>query len=184
MACALSSVSPALPAGLKEIVFEQSKIRSRVHELASRISRDYAGRDLVVAGILKGAFIFTSDLVREMNRTVDLDFIGISRYRRSPAVKEVRLIRDLEVDIQSRNLLLVEDLIDTGLTLNYLIDQFRTREPESIAVCTLLDRPVLRLADIPVRYRGFSISEEFVVGYGLDYQDRYRDLPYIASMAG
>ena len=173
---------PGLPAGLKEVVFDQTTIQCRVGEIARGLDRDYRGSELVLAGILKGAFIFASDLARAVKFPVELDFIGLSRYRRPPNLKEARITRDLETDIFGKDLLLVEDIVDTGLTLHYLIEELRQRHPRSIAVCTLLDRPVLRLADIPLHYTGFSISEEFVVGYGLDYRDRYRDLPYIASM--
>lgn len=163
---------------LGEVVYGADEIAARVAGLAAAIEADYAGRDLVLVGILKGAALFTADLVRDLNRDVDVDFLSLSRFPAGDA-RQVRLTRDLDCDICDRHLLLIEDLIDTGLTLHYLVRQLGTREPASIAICTLLDRPALRLARIPVRYVGFDIGDEFVVGYGLDYKERFRDLPDI-----
>ena len=182
----MSSSAPSLrtaPAPLLgDVIFSAEQIRARVGELATDIGRDYAGRDLVVAGILKGASIFAADLVRRLERDVDLDFLSVSRFPAAGS-RQVRLTRDLECDIGNRHLLLVEDLVDTGLTLHYLVRQLGARQPASIAICTLLDRPVLRLARIPIRYVGFDIGDEFVVGYGLDYRERFRELADIRSVA-
>jgi hypoxanthine phosphoribosyltransferase len=180
-----SSIAEPAKAGslpMKAIVFGEDTIASRVQELASEINRDYLGRDLLVVGILKGAQIFACDLVRQLGSPVALDFISISRYKQAPGLKEVRITKDLDGSIDGRNVLLVEDIVDTGLTLHYLIDVLAERNPESIAVCSLLDRPALRLAEIPMRYVGFNVDQEFLVGYGLDYRDQYRDLPYIAAV--
>jgi hypoxanthine phosphoribosyltransferase len=167
---------------LKTVVFCEETIALRVRQLARDITRDYLGKDLLVVGILKGAQIFACDLVRHLPLPASLDFISISRYKQVPGMKEVRIIKDLESNIEGRHVLLVEDIVDTGLTLNYLIDVLVSRNPESVAVCSLLDRPALRLAKIPMKYVGFDVNQEFLVGYGLDYRDQYRDLPYIAAV--
>jgi len=166
---------------LKAVVFTEEAIAQRVGQLSKEITRDYRGKDLMVVGILKGAQIFASDLIRHLPFSASLDFISISRYKQVPGLKEVRITKDLEGSVEGRHLLLVEDIVETGLTLNYLIDTLKSRNPESIAVCSLLDRSALRLADIPLRYVGFDVNQEFLVGYGLDYRDQYRDLPYICA---
>lgn len=165
-----------------EIVYDEATILKRVGELARRIERDYRGRDLLVVGILKGAFVFTSDLIRNMASAVGLDFISVSRYRPQRDQKRVRLLKDLQEEITGRHVLLVDDIIDTGLTAHSLLGLLAQREPASISICTLLDRRDLRLVEIPIGYVGFRAHEEFLIGYGLDYRDRYRNLPYIASM--
>jgi hypoxanthine phosphoribosyltransferase len=172
----------ALSVPLKEIAFTEERISRRVSELAREITRDYLGKDLLLVGILKGAQIFACDLARELAIPAALDFISISHYKQTPGMKEVRITKDLESSIEDCHVLLVEDIVDTGLTLNYLIDVLASRNPASIVVCSLLDRPALRLAEIPLQYVGFDVSQEFLVGYGLDYRDQYRDLPYIASV--
>ena len=165
-----------------EIVFDEARIQGRVRELAAAISADYAGGEIVLIGILKGAQLFASDLARALSLPTRLDFAAISRYRRAPGIKEVRITHDVDVDLRGRDVLVVEDIIDTGLTLHYLVQEFRRRGPRSIALCSLLDRPDLRLADTRLDYVGFEVSEEFLVGYGLDYRERYRNLPYIARL--
>lgn len=167
---------------VRTVLFSEETIAQRVRQLAREIASDYQGQDLLVVGILKGAQIFACDLVRHLGLPVSLDFISISRYKRAPGLKEVRITKDLESSIEGRHVLLVEDIVDTGLTLNYLIDVLASRSPGSVAVCSLLDRPALRLADIPMKYVGFNVNQEFLVGYGLDYRDQYRDLPYIAAV--
>jgi hypoxanthine phosphoribosyltransferase len=168
--------------GSIEVVFDEALIGNRVAELAAMISRDYAGRDLVLVGILKGAQPFTCDLSRALSVPAIVDFASISRYRRAPGLKDVRIIHDVEVDLGGKDVLVVEDIIDTGLTLHYLVQEFQQRRPESIALCSLLDRPDLRLADIRLDYTGFEVSEEFLVGYGLDFREQYRNLPYIGRL--
>ena len=168
---------------LETIVLEQQVIARRVRALGKQISRDYEGRgELVVVGILTGAFVFTCDLIRRLTTPVLADFMSISRYARQPATGEVQILKDLQSDISGKHVLLVEDIVDTGLTLHYLARSLSNRRPASVAICTLLDRVELRLADIPIRYTGFHVSSEFLVGYGLDFQENYRNLPYIASM--
>ncbi len=167
---------------LKAVVFREEAIARRVRQLAREITRDYLGTELLVVGILKGAQIFACDLVRQLKLPASLDFISISRYKRAPGMKDVRIVKDLESGVVGRHILIVEDIVDTGLTLNYLIHVLKSRNPESVAVCSLLDRPALRLADIPMKYVGFNVDQEFLVGYGLDYRDQFRDLPYIAAV--
>ena len=178
------ATEPAKPVALplKAVVFSQDVIAQRVGQLSKEITRDYRGKDLMVVGILKGAQVFASDLIRHLPFSASLDFISISRYKQAPGLKEVRITKDLESGIEGRHLLLVEDIVETGLTLNYLIGALKSRNPESLAVCSLLDRPALRLADIPMKYVGFDVNQEFLVGYGLDYRDQYRDLPYIGAV--
>ena len=165
-----------------EVVYDEKTIRARVAQLGLDISADYAGRELLVVGILKGALVFTCDLVRELQIPLHLDFIAISRYSAVRRTEKVRIVKDLQEDIAGRHVLLVEDIVDTGLTANYLYGLLSERKPASLRLCTLLDRPDLRLAELPLNYVGFQLSREFLIGYGLDYRDRYRDLPFIASM--
>lgn len=165
-----------------DIVFDEARIRRRVRELGAAISADYAGGDLVMIGILRGAYLFACDLCRALSVPVVLDFASISRYRRSPGVKEVHITQDVEANLKGRDVLIVEDIVDTGLTLHYLVQEFARRRPRSVALCSLLDRPDLRLADTSLDYTGFEISEEFLVGYGLDFREHYRNLPYIARL--
>ena len=178
------AVEPVKPLDipLKEVVFSEERIGLRVKQLAGEITRDYLDKELLVAGILKGAQIFACDLVRQLEIPAALDFISINHYKQAPGMKEVKITKDLEGSIEGRHVLLVEDIVDTGLTLHYLIDVLTSRNPASVVVCSLLDRPALRLAEIPLKYVGFDVSQEFLVGYGLDYRDQYRDLPYIASV--
>ena len=178
----LSAANERISSVVSEIVYDRETIRKRVGELARHIETDYRGRDLLVVGILKGAFIFTCDLIRGISSPVGLDFVAVSRYQPGRDQGRIRMLRDLQGEIAGRHLLLVEDIIDTGLTLHSLLGLLSRRKPSSIAVCTLLDRRDLRLVEIPIRYAGFQASEEFLIGYGLDYRDRYRNLPYIASM--
>jgi len=168
---------------LGEVVFSADRIASRIRELGEAISRDYAGRDLVLVGVLRGAAFFLVDLARALTIPAAVDFIAISSYGpSSKASGVVRIVKDLEEEIAGRDLLVVEDIVDTGLTLGYLLRILREREPASLKVCTLLDRSVRRIVDHPIAYRGFEVPDRFVVGYGLDYQQRYRSLPYIALL--
>ena len=136
----------------------------------------------MVAGILQGALVFTRDLVKNLSFPVSPDFIRISRYGRQSRTGEVEIVKDLQEDIQGRHLLLIEDIVDTGLTLNYLVRILLERKPASLAICTLLDRTELRLAEVPIEYVGFNVNDEFLIGYGLDYREYYRDLPFVATM--
>jgi hypoxanthine phosphoribosyltransferase len=180
---AIAPASESFCEVIKSVVFDQSTVERRVKEIAAQVSLDYQGRELIVIGILKGAHIFTSDLVRYITIPVVMDFVSISRYKRAPGEKEVKITHDLEAEIHGKDILIVEDIIDTGLTLHYLAGILKEREPKSVAICSLLDRPALRLAEIPMKYVGFNVNEEqFLIGYGLDYRDQYRELPFIAEM--
>jgi hypoxanthine phosphoribosyltransferase len=170
------------PIAVKKVVFNEMAISSRVAELASEISRDYKGRDPIVASILQGALVFTRDLVKNLSFPVSPDFIRISRYGRQTRTGEVEIVKDLREDIQGRHVLLIEDIVDTGLTLNYLVRILLERNPASLAICALLDRTELRLAEVPIKYVGFNVNDEFLIGYGLDYREYYRDLPFVATM--
>jgi len=161
----------------KKILVREEDINSRVKELGDLISRDYRDTDgLLVVGILKGAVIFMADLVRQLTIPVKLDFMAVSSYgKASESSGVVRILKDLEHNIQGKHLLIVEDIVDTGLTLKYLKENLETRGPASLKICTLLDKPARRKVNVEVNYNGFIIGDEFVVGYGLDYNERYRN---------
>jgi hypoxanthine phosphoribosyltransferase len=161
----------------ERILLGEAEIRKRVKELGAAISRDYAGKDLVVIGILKGAMIFMADLVRAMEIPARLDFMVVSSYgATSKSSGVVRILKDLEQSVEDRHLLIVEDIVDSGLTLNYLAANLRSRGPASLKICTLLDKPDRRQVNVELDYNGFIIPDEFVVGYGLDYNEKYRNL--------
>ncbi len=164
----------------ENILLLEEEIRTRVAELGAEISRDYAGEELLVVGILKGAMIFLADLVRNITVPVCFDFMAVSSYGSSTKSSgAVRILKDLDSGIEGRHVLIVEDIVDTGLTLNYLVDNLKARGPVSLKICTLLDKPSRRVAPVEIHYNGFIIPDEFVVGYGLDYKERYRNLPYV-----
>jgi hypoxanthine phosphoribosyltransferase len=164
-------------------LFSEEQIRARVRELAVKINQDYEGSSCLLIGILKGAFIFMADLVRHIEVPLEFDFIACSSYGSATKTSGiVRIIKDLDSDIRDRNVVLVEDIIDTGLTLSYLLRNFRSRGPASLEICALLNKHTENQVDLPIKYEGFSIPDVFVVGYGLDYAERYRNLPYIAEL--
>ncbi len=166
------------------VLLEHKRIQQRVQALANEISRDYANtQDLLLVGVLKGSVMFMVDMARSLQRHVALDFIAISSYGQSTQTSGVvRLLKDLDTDIGGRHVLIVEDIVDSGLTLAYLRESFQRRNPASLRVCALLNKPERRQADVTVDYMGFDIPNEFVVGYGLDYAERYRNLPYIGVL--
>ena len=167
---------------LSKVLIDEKEIRKRVEELGKGISADYAGKDLVVIGILKGAVVFLSDLVRCIDRDVGvtLDFMAVSSYGDSTNTSGiVRIIKDLDCSIRGKHVLIVEDIVDTGLTLSYLVKMMLEREPESVRVCALLDKVDRRKVEVAVQYTGFVIPDYFVVGYGLDYSGRWRNLPSV-----
>ncbi len=164
-------------------LISQEKLDKRIKELAAQISKDYAGRDLLLIGVLKGSFMFLADLVRNLDYHVEMDFMGTSSYGASTQTSgEVRITKDLERSLAGRNVLVVEDIVDSGLTLRYLVDTLRTRQPASVRICALLDKPARRRVRINIDYYGFIIPNAFVVGYGLDYQEKYRGLPYVGVL--
>ncbi len=168
---------------LGEILFSQDEIVKRVSEMGHVISRDYAGRRPVLVGVLKGVIYFMSDLLRSLSIPIEVDFIAISSYSAASREKGlVRFTKDLDIPIAGREVLFVEDVIDTGLTLSYLLRNLRARQPSQIQVCVLFDKPAHRLIDLPIKYRGFELPDRLVVGYGLDYRDKYRSLPCVGLL--
>jgi len=170
-------------ADVGEVLIDQDTLRTRVEELGAEISVDYEGRDLLLVGVLKGAIFFISDLMRELTVPCEIDFMAISSYGAgTDSSGVVRILKDLDRDIAGRHVLIVADIIDSGLTLSWLRRNLESRQPASLEVCTLLRKPDAIMVDVPVRYVGFDIPNEFVVGYGLDYAERYRDLPFIGTL--
>jgi len=168
---------------LGDTLIPADALRQRVLALGRQITAEYQGRELVLVGILRGSVMFVADLLRCIGVPVTLDFLAISSYVGGDSSGVVRLLKDLDYSITGKHVLLVEDIIDTGLTLNYVLRVLATRAPASLAVCTLLNKPARRLIEQPlVKYIGFDIPDEFVVGYGLDYNQRYRNLPYIGTL--
>lgn len=172
-----------IAADIKAVVVSEQEIQRRVGELASAISIDYAGRNPILVGVLKGVLFFMADLLRSITVPVEVDFIAVSSF--SPETREkgvVRLVKDLEAAITGRDVLFVEDVVDTGLTLNYLLRNLRARQPASLEVCVLFNKPAHRLIDIPLKYKGFDLPDQFVVGYGLDHREKYRNLPFVGLL--
>jgi hypoxanthine phosphoribosyltransferase len=170
-------------ATIGEVLISEEVLQARVAEIAKKVSEDYADRDLLVIGVLKGAIFFIADLVRHLDVLCELDFMAVSSYGSSThSSGVVRILKDLEVPIAGRHVLLVEDVVDSGLTLSYLIKNLRARGPASLEICALLTKPGHRRLAIPTRYVGFELDDIFVIGYGLDHAQRYRNLPYIAAL--
>ncbi len=169
---------------LTEVLVTEEQIRDRLGELARRIDADYAGRDLLLVGVLRGAVMVMADLARSLDRHLEMDWMAISSYgsgTKSSGV--VRILKDLDTDISGRHVLVVEDIIDTGLTLSWLVSNLTSRDPASVGVCALLCKPQAQLMGLDVGYVGFEIPDEFVVGYGLDYAERYRNLRCVGTLA-
>jgi hypoxanthine phosphoribosyltransferase len=164
------------------VVIDEERLGARVRELGAEISRDYAGRTPVLVAVLKGSFIFLADLVRELTINVNVDFMAITRYGAGRRGGVVRIEKDLDLSITGRDVLVVEDIVDTGLTLGYLVRNLQAREPAGIAVSTLLEPRVRRQANLPIRYTGFEVPDRFLVGYGLDQGEKYRNLPHLAAL--
>lgn len=168
---------------IKEILITEEEIAGKVKELGGQISKDYKDKDLMLVGILKGAVIFMSDLARHIDIPLSMDFMAVSSYGDSSvSTGIVKMIKDLDSSIKDKDILIIEDIIDTGLTLDYLTDNLTTRGAKSVKICTLLDKPERRKAKVPVDYFGFVVPDEFIVGYGIDYAEKYRNLSYIASL--
>ena len=171
--------------GVGEILVQSDDLSHRVRELGERISADYAGRDLFLVGVLKGAVFFLSDLMRHLEVTCEVDFMAVASYGSSTdSSGVVRILKDLDATIEGREVLIVEDIVDSGLTLQYLLRTLRARDPASLEVCALLTKPERRKVDLPIRYVGFEIPKRFAIGYGLDHGERYRNLPYVAVLEG
>ena len=166
-----------------EILVQRDELKHRVRELAGEISRDYADRDLLLVGVLKGAVFFLSDLMRHLYVDCEVDFMAVSSYGSSTdSSGVVRILKDLDVSIEGRHVLIVEDIVDSGLTLSYLLRTLKARNPASLEVCALLTKPERRKVDLPIRYVGFEIPNRFAIGYGLDHAERFRNLPYVAVL--
>ncbi|MDQ4034415.1 MAG: hypoxanthine phosphoribosyltransferase [Chloroflexota bacterium] len=167
---------------VEEILVDTEAIGARVAELGAQLSTDYAGHDPVLVSVLKGSLVFLADLMRAMDLASSIDLMEVSSYAGTETSGQVRILKDLSKPIEGRDVIVVEDIIDTGLTLNYLLGYLADRRPASIKICCLLDKPARRLADISIDYIGFTIPDRFVIGYGLDYEERYRNLPYIGVL--
>jgi hypoxanthine phosphoribosyltransferase len=166
-----------------EVLVSSEDLKRRVAELGAEISRDYGDRDLVMVGVLKGAVLFIADLMRELTVPCEVDFMAVSSYGSSTdSSGVVRILKDLDAPIEGRDVLIVEDIIDSGLTLQYLIRNLKARSPRSLEVCALLTKPERRRVDLPTRYVGFEIPNRFAVGYGLDHAQKYRNLDYVAAL--
>jgi hypoxanthine phosphoribosyltransferase len=166
-----------------EVLVDANALQRRVAELGQQISRDYAGRSPLLVGVLKGAVFFLSDLMRRIDIPVELDFMAVASYgSATDSSGVVRILKDLDVVIEGRDVLIVEDIVDSGLTLQYLLRNLGSRDPATLEVCALLTKPQRRKVDLPTRYVGFEIPDRFVVGYGLDYAERHRNLPFVAVL--
>jgi hypoxanthine phosphoribosyltransferase len=173
-----------LESAVGEVLIDTDALRARIAELGAEISSDYDGRDLLLIGVLKGAVFFMADLMRKLTIPCEVDFMAISSYGASTdSSGVVRILKDLDINIEGRHVLVVEDIIDSGLTLSYLMRNLESREPATLEVCALLTKPDRREIEVPVRYVGFEIPNRFVIGYGLDFGERYRNLPYVAVLS-
>lgn len=176
-------VTHNMHADIQEILITAEQIQERVAQLGAEISRDYEGKDPLLVGVLRGAAVFLADLVRHITVPVSYDFVAISSYGLdTKASGVVRIVKDLDDSIQSRHVLIVEDIVDTGLTLNYILKMIKARNPASVRVCALLDKPARRKIPVEIHYLGFTIPNKFVVGYGLDFGQHYRNLPYVGVL--
>ncbi|HEY2281951.1 MAG TPA: hypoxanthine phosphoribosyltransferase [Solirubrobacteraceae bacterium] len=184
-----ASVPPPAPAGspltgeIGEVLVSEQELQARVRELGAAISRDYAGRGLLLVGVLKGAVFFLSDLMRFIEIPVEVDFMAVASYgSATDSSGVVRILKDLDVAIEDRDVLIVEDIVDSGLTLQYLLRNLGSRNPRTLEVCALLTKPARRKVELQAKYVGFEIEDKFVVGYGLDYAERHRNLPFVAAL--
>ncbi|TMB99841.1 MAG: hypoxanthine phosphoribosyltransferase [Chloroflexi bacterium] len=174
-------LSPGQVPDIDRVLITAHKLQQRVAELGAQISRDYAGKEPVLVGVLRGVICFIADLVRHVSVPTAVDLMAISSYDGNGSAA-VRILKDLDENIKGRDVILVEDIVDTGMTLNHIIEYLNTKRPASIVVCTLLDKRARRIANVPLEYVGFEIPDEFVVGYGLDFQQRFRNLPFVAVL--
>ena len=181
----MTSVRMEYEEDVAQILLTEEQLQKRVAELGARISQDYSGKELMLICMLKGANVFLADLIRHITIPVAYDFVAVSSYgddTKSSGV--VRILKDLDDSVESKHVLVIEDIVDTGLTLrlSYILENLRSRRAASVKVCTLLDKPARRRVDVPIDYYGFKIDDQFVVGYGMDYQGKYRSLPYIGAL--
>jgi hypoxanthine phosphoribosyltransferase len=168
---------------IQEVLISEEEIQRKVNQIGQMISRDYQGRNPLLVGVLKGVLFFMADLLQAVTIPSEIDFIAVANYSaESREEGVVRLVKDLEIPIAGRHVLFVEDVIDTGLTLNYILQNLKARQPASLEVCVLFNKPDHRLIDIPLKYKGFDLPDRFVVGYGLDYKEKYRNLPFLGLL--
>lgn len=168
---------------VEKVLLDEEVIAARIKELGTEISKEFAGEEVLLVGILKGASVFLSDLIRQITIPAYLDYMVVSSYGNSAETTGVvRIIKDLEEDIENKNIIIVEDIIDTGLTLTYLKKTLLNRNPKSFKICTLLDKPVKREKAIQIDYKGFEVPDEFIIGYGIDYAEKYRNLPFVGAL--
>ena len=168
---------------IKKVLLSEEELHARVSELGAQLSRDYEGKNLLMVSVLKGSVVFMADLMRAISQPAEIDFMVVSSY--GSGVKSsgvVKIVKDLDINLQGKDILIVEDILDSGMTLDYIKGMLQDRNPASIRICTLLDKPARRKADLQADYVGFTVPDEFVVGYGLDYDERYRNLPYIGVL--
>ena len=168
---------------IKKVLLSEEELHTRVSELGAQLSRDYEGKNLLMVSVLKGSVVFMADLMRAISQPAEIDFMVVSSY--GSGVKSsgvVKIVKDLDINLQGKDILIVEDILDSGMTLDYIKGMLQDRNPASIRICTLLDKPARRKADLQADYVGFTVPDEFVVGYGLDYDERYRNLPYIGVL--
>ncbi len=176
-------MSRLLDTDIQRVFFNEEEIAKRIAEMGAEISRDYAGKEPVLVSVLRGSYIFMADLTRQINLGCTVDFMAVSSYGAGTSSSgQVKIIKDLSDEIEGRDVIVVEDILDSGNTLSYLLELLKARKPASMKLCTLLDKPSRRVKDVHVDYVGFSIPDEFVVGYGLDYAEKYRNLPYIGIL--
>lgn len=174
---------PQLSSDLQEVLISEDKLQARIRQLGQEISRDYDGLNPLLIGVLKGVLYFMADLTRAIAIPIELDFMAVASYSAEARDKGVvRMVKDLEIPVTGRHVIFVEDVIDTGLTLNTLLRNLRAQQPASLAVCVLFDKPQRRLIDLKLRYKGFDLPDKFVVGYGLDYKEKFRNLPFVALL--
>ena len=177
------ATATTIHADVQEVLLTEDQIQARVAELGAQLNADFAGLEPVLISVLKGSIVFLADLVRSMELPLSIDIMEVSSYGAATETSgQVRILKDLSNPIEGRHVIVVEDIIDTGLTLNYLLRYLREKGPASLRICCLLDKPARRLTEIPIDYVGFTIPDRFVVGYGLDYGERYRNLPYVGVL--
>ncbi|MBU5486263.1 hypoxanthine phosphoribosyltransferase [Clostridium sp. MSJ-11] len=168
---------------IKEVLFDEEQIRNKIREIGKQISKDYIGKDLLLIGVLKGSVPFMADLIKEIDIPCSIDFMAVSSYGNSSTTSGVvRILKDLDFEIEGKHILIVEDIIDTGTTLRYLVDYLKGRQPASIEIASLLNKPERRMVEINAKYMGFEVPDYFLVGYGLDYSEKYRNLPYVGIL--
>jgi hypoxanthine phosphoribosyltransferase len=167
---------------VEKVLFSEEQLKQRISEMGAEITEDYAGKEILMIGVLRGAVLFMGDLARAVKVPVALDFMAVSSYVGTNSSGVVRILKDLDEDIKDKHVLVVEDIIDSGLTLKYLLENLKSRNPASIKLCTLLNKPERRKVDVHIDYNGYDVPDYFVIGYGLDYNERYRNLPFIGIL--